>query len=352
MPASKFKNIAILVLAATTMAGGLLAWNQYLELIKLRAGGLDPSARADLQRRLLALEKRKNDLAAEVANLRAREAAQVESTAEDETAQATDGGRGNRAFRGRFGRRNILNNLSVLLDNPKFNKLWTQQQRNRVQLAYAGLFKTLNLNPEQADKLSNLLVERQESFMDVLAAARDQGNVSRSQIQTLLQQANSQIDSQIQSLLGPDGYSQYTNYLQTEPQRNQVNELQTRLAAAGVQPMQSYQSEQLVQILAQNGTQGGNAGGYRGGGGFFGGMGGLFGTNVTGPTITSGAVTQASTVLSQDQMQVLQQMQQQQQAQQQIRQALRQSATGGGRTVGAPTGSGAAASTAASHPSG
>jgi hypothetical protein len=124
------------------------------------------------------------------------------------------------------------------------------------------------------------------------------------------------------------------------PQRNQVNQLQTLLVTSGGTPLQDYQTQQLAQILAQNSA--GSNGGQRGGGGFLGamgGMGGLFATPVSGPTITSGAVTQAASVLTPAQLQVLQQMQQQQAAQQQINRMLRQSFNGaqGGGTPGTAT---------------
>lgn len=331
------KNYFILALALTTMAGAVLAWSQYLELIKLRAGGLDDSARADLQKRLWDLEKRNNELLAENANLRARKTAGAADDARPDGTADPQEARGP----GRFNRRNGFNNISALLDNPEFNKLWTQEQKDRVKLAYAGLFKHLNLTPDQADKLDSLLVERQMSAMDVLSAARTEGVTGRDQIGALLQQASSQIDSQIQSLLGPDGYAQYTNYQQTAPQRNQVNELQTRLAAAGVPQLQDFQTDQLTQVLAQNSQPGG--GGQRGGGSFgaMGGiMGGIFGTTVTGPTITPAAVTQAGSVLTADQLQALQQMQQEQAAQQQIMSLLRQSFSGSpGQGAGAASGS-------------
>jgi len=351
MPSPRFKTYSIIALALTTCAGAALAWNLYLQVIKLRAAALDDPAKADLQKRLWDLEKRNKDLEAQLARRRANPGSDAADAAADGAGPAEAG----RPAGGRFNRRGGFANLSTLLDNPEFNKLWTQQQKDRVKLAYADLFKQLKLSPDQADKLNNLLVERQESILDVLAAARAQGVTGRDQIGSLIQQANASVDSQIQSLLGPDGYAQYNNYLQTAPQRNQVNELQTRLAAAGVPQLQDYQTQQLTQILAQNSasTGGGNGGGPRGGGGGFGAMGGLmggmFGNNVTGPAISETAVTQAGTVLTGDQMQALQQMQQEQAAQQQLMSLLRQTYMNGGqgRQSGpAPAGTSGAATTA------
>ena len=349
MPSPRLKTYSIIALALATCAGAALAWNLYLQVIKLRAAALDDPAKADLQKRLWDLEKRNKDLEAQLARRRTNQGSDAADATADSTAASAEAGRAG----GRFNRRGGFANLSTLLDNPEFNKLWTQQQKDRVKLAYSDLFKQLKLSPDQADKLNNLLVERQESILDVLAAAREQGVGGRDQIGALIQQANASVDSQIQSLLGPDGYAQYNNYLQTAPQRNQVNELQTRLAAAGVPQLQDYQTQQLAQILAQNSAPagGGNGGGPRGGGGGFGGMGGimggLFGNNVTGPTITPTAVTQAGTVLTGDQLQSLQQMQQEQAAQQQLQSLLRQTFMNGGQGGGQGGGTPAASTGAA-----
>lgn len=342
----KIKNYLIALLALTTIAGGALAWNQYQELIKLRAGSLTDNARTDLQKRLWDLEKRKNELEAEIAGLRARGNLAADAEGEGDVSSAVaQNPQGAARGQGRFNRRNGPTNLSTLLENPEFNKLWTDQQKARINSTYGALFKNLNLTPEQTAQFQNLLAERQMSMLDVLSAARAEGITGRDQIGNLMQQASSQIDSQIQSLLGPDGYSQYTNYLQTMPQRNQVNQLQTLLVTSGATPLQDYQTQQLTQILAQNSaaSSSGQRTGGGGGAGFFGamgGLGGLFATPVTGPTITPNAVAQAASVLTPAQLQVLQQMQQQQAAQQQITRMLRQSFNGtqGGSTPGTATG--------------
>jgi len=337
----KIKNYLIALLALTTIAGGALAWNQYQELIKLRADSLSDSARADLQKRLWDLEKRKNELEAEIASLRARgnlaDAADEGDAASTGAANRPGPARGP----GRFNGRNGPANLSTLLENPEFNKLWTDQQKARINSTYGALFKSLNLTPEQTAQFQNLLAEKQMSMLDVLSAAGAEGITGRAQIGSLIQQAGSAIDSQIQALLGPDGYSQYTNYQQTMPQRNQVNQLQTLLVTSGATPLQDYQTQQLTQILAEN-SAATSSGQRTGGGGFFGAigaLGGLFPTPVTGPTITTNAVAQAASVLTPAQLQVLQQMQQQQAAQQQITSILRHSFNGaqGGSTPGTAT---------------
>jgi hypothetical protein len=61
---SKHRTYLIILLAVTNLAAGLLAWSAYREASRLRASVLvGESARADLQKRLWASEKRKNELA-------------------------------------------------------------------------------------------------------------------------------------------------------------------------------------------------------------------------------------------------------------------------------------------------
>jgi len=329
-------SYAIVLLALTIVAGGAFAWMQYRELVRLRADSqLNDSTRADLQKRLWALEKRKNELDAEVASLRARGPA--DRLAEGDGDPPPDGPLGAaRPGPGRFSRRGSFNGLSTLMDNPAFNKLWMAQQKLALDARYSALFKNLNLSPTDLDKFKSLLVDKQTSLMDVMAAARDQGlnprnPEDRSQIAALVQTAQAQANTTIQQALGDAAYAQYQNYEQTLPQRTVVSQLAQSLSYTG-NPLQDSQAEQLVNILAANAPARAqsNAGGGLGAAFMAMGGGGPGGFGNRGSTITDAAVTQAQSVLTAPQVAALQQLQAQQQAQQQMAQMLRQTFNGGG----------------------
>ena len=350
----KSKNYLIVFLAFTTVAGGIFAWSQYRELGQLRADSLQSeNARADLQKRLWALEKRKNELEAEIADLRSRRDGNALADADGDPGPGNQPGRA-RPGPGGFNRRG-LGNLATLLDNPEFSKLWNAQQKMGLDSRYAALFKNLNLSGADLDKFKSLLVDKQNAAMDVLAAAREQGlnprdPADRTQIAALLQNAQAQVDSTIRQTLGDAQYAQYQNYEQTLPQRNVVSQLAQSLSYSG-SPLQDSQSQQLVDILAANTPvrSQGNGG--------IGGLAAVFGGGMTGggfgnrsSPITDAAVTQAQSILTATQVTALQQLQAQQQAQRQIAQMMRQAATGG-----TGTGSGGATATpapAASKPPG
>lgn len=351
------KNTLIVLLALTTIGGGALAWHQYQELVGLRAAALSTNDRADLQKKIWDLQKANQRLEDELAAAHARAGAAGEDAMAEATGEPASADTNDRRDR-RGGRAERFAAIREMMQKPEVQALMSTAQKAMVDARYAALFRTLNLSPDQADKLSQLLVDRQNAFRDVMQAARDQGVNPRSDpqgFQQLLNGAESGINDSIKSLLGDSGYSQLTNYDQTMPQRNVVNVLQQRLSYSS-SPLSASQADQLVQILAANtpggaNGSGGNTGWAGGRGGFGGGMmeGGAVAT-IAGPgtaQITPQAVSQAGTVLDSTQLTTLQQLQQQQQAADQLRQIMRSTwqqangaaAAGGTGTTGAQPGS-------------
>jgi hypothetical protein len=190
---------------------------------------------------------------------------------------------------------------------------------------YASLFKNLmqgaNLSPQQIDAFKDLLVEKQNTTRDVMMSARAEGITDRSEINKLVKSAQAELDTQIQSTLGADGFQQYQQYEKTIPQRNLVNQLSQSLSYTSA-PLSDAQSQQLVQILADNSASNGNNQ-RRNNGGFGEMMGGPGGFGGGGANITDAAVAQAQTVLTPAQLQALTSLQQQQKAQQDLAQAMR-----------------------------
>ncbi len=323
------KNFVVVLLALLLLGGGVLAWNQYQELVRLRIAVGSASDRADLQRRLTDAERRLRALQDQLAAARARPA-EGEDVAADEpnAAPPVRGGRRGAPGGGRFGQ------LQALMNNPQIQKLAAIQMKAALDNRYAALFKSLNLPAAQLDQLKDLLVQKQQAQQDARQAAMQQGLNPRTDPQAYQQAiaaAQGPVDDQIKASLGDAGFSQYQQYQETLPERGTVSQVQQTLSYSST-PLTDDQANQLVQILAQTAPATANNG--RGGGGGFGGGGGPFGGG-QGPStpITNQTITAAQTILSGSQLQALQQIQQQQQAQQQMQQlmqAARQNAGGGG----------------------
>ena len=376
---NSLKNVALLVLALTTIGGAMLAWRQYTELVELRAAAMNKDERADLQKRLWALEKANKDLSDRLAGPRSGNLGDVvDAVTGDRSGGGNPGGRGGPPNGNPLQQIEALRNL---LGKPEVQALLSVQQKAVVDARYASLFKSLNLSGDQQDKLAALLVERQTTMMDVLTAASEQGldpRRDRQGFQKLLADAQASSNASIAAVIGESGLAQLQNYDATQQQRAVVNQLQQRLSTSD-SPLSPSQADQLVQILAANpapqpqraspnnpnadnspaGLPGGRGGGGGGGGGFGGvagggvdvgavlgalvggggpggggGIGAVLGGGLGGgigggggggvAQVTPAAVSQAQSVLASSQLAALQQIQQQQAAQQQLQQIVRE----------------------------
>lgn len=333
------KDYLLLILAVSTISCAVLAWRQYDELLALHgAAAMNSNERAEWQKRLWAVEKRRTALEEQVA---AKKAAPEVADAEDAAPAPT----GERSGPRRNNRGDRAGEFMAMMDKPEIQKLMALQQKAVLDSRYASLFKNLNLAPAQLDQFKNLLVEKQTSMMDVLAAARAQGINPRSDPQAFKQMitdAQGEIDNSIKSALGEVGYAQYKNYEQTGPQRNTVSQLEQRLSYTST-PLSTTQSDQMIAILASTTTpqkpgdqQGRNLA-------FMGGPGGaqtFFGGNTA--KITDATITQSQGVLAADQVAALKQLQQEQEAQAQLAKNFRaqfggSSSNGSNNTPATPT---------------
>lgn len=349
------KNVALILLAVATIGGAWLAWQQHQELVGLRAAAMNKDERAALQRRLWDLEKNNQALTRQLATQRGSSPGDGDGSGPERG--AFPGGRGGRGNNPQA----AFTAIRTLLGKPEVQALLSVQQKAAIDSRYASLFKSMNLSPEQADKVKTLLADRITTMQDVLNAALDQGIDPRSDpagFRKLVADAQAGINDNLQSLLGDSGFAQLQTYDQTMPQRNVVNLLQQRLSYTDT-PLTQTQADQLVQILATNtpppaprlnaegtpmpaGPGGGGLGGIGGdatgiivavAGGALGtdpaalGLAGIRGGGATAP-ITPAAVSQASSVLAAPQVAALQQLEQQQQAQQRLQQIVRETLSG------------------------
>ena len=316
------KNLLSGMLALLTIGATTVAWQQYWKASRLEAAAISAAAGADLQKQLNAAENQNRRLTAEL-DVRREAAAEIVNQPAAATT-ARDPGQNGRGPRG---------NMAAIMDRPEMQRLRTLQQRAALDSRFAPLFKALNVSPEKLDQLKTLLAEKESTMQDVMMAARDQGVDPRADpeaFRKLVASAQTEVNSQLKSLLGDEGYAQYEQYAQTQPQRATIEQLRQSLSYTS-DPLTDTQASQLVQILAATSPAPPADGGGRGsggppGGGPFGGGGGV--------PITTETMAQAQTVLSTTQVQALQQIQTLQAAQQQAMQLMRNSADGTSSTTG------------------
>jgi hypothetical protein len=197
----------------------------------------------------------------------------------------------------------------AMMDSPEMQQLMSLRARGNLDARYARLFRQLGLSPTQLQRFQQLLIDKQNTGRDVMAAMRTQGltpgRENGDQTRALIQNANAEIDAQIKAEFGEGTLAQYQTYEQTLPQRNLVERVQQRLSYSGT-TLSEQQTSSLIGILAQTSPASNRS---RGPG---------FGS----VSITDAAIAQAQAVLSASQLNALQELQREQQAQAEL---LRQS---------------------------
>lgn len=307
MPSLKnYIGVGCAVMAAVGLA---VAWKEYLQNReldkKLTQAGYEHSG---LQKQVQDLGKRSAQLESEVKSLREASRALV----------AENGAGGSVSGNAASPDNNLLSKALDSLSRPEVENLRKAQLRSQVDRYYAALFNGLSVTPEQLAKFKDLLVEKQLARFDSVAAANHEGVTDPTELARLVASAQAELSTEIKSTIGDAAYAQYQGFLQTQAQRNVVNLLQQSLAYSKT-PLNSAQSDQLVQILAQTGPASGNSNPNSGSS-----------TNANPRAMITGAtIAQAQTVLSPPQMQMLQELQKEQQAAQQLRLLLQRQSTGG-----------------------
>jgi hypothetical protein len=339
-----YKNHLLIVLAVVAVGLATLAWQQHRELVALRATTLPEAGNADWQKRMASMPRRARSPGGQAS---ARPGGPVATAVPGTTSGPTPGG----------GPGNLAAGFTSFLERPEAARLLAIQQKAQIDARYAALFRKLGLSPDKLAQFKTLLADKLSTPIDVLAAAGQQGIDpvrNPQEFRQLNQNAQADLDEKIKTLLDPASYTQYQNYLQTEPQRAVVNQLQQSLSYTDT-PLTAAQADRLVQILADTSSSGGAGGTLAAGGpvGYYARP--AAGTNVTvafgppppdgaamrgGGLITDEAITRAQSLLSSAQVEALQAIQQQQQAAAQLRQLMIQNAgaAGLGPVFVSPTG--------------
>ncbi|HMJ88876.1 MAG TPA: hypothetical protein VK530_03625 [Candidatus Acidoferrum sp.] len=144
--------------------------------------------------------------------------------------------------------------ISKMMKDPSMREMMRDQQAAAVKMMYSGLFKDLNLTPEEKEKFTSLLTDAQmkhlESSQAMLGDKKEgsAGDASKSFADT-----KKQSEAEIKALLGDDRFKQYDEYQKNIGERMQVDQVRNSLAGQNL-PLSDQQSSQLYQIMKEEKT--------------------------------------------------------------------------------------------------
>jgi len=135
--------------------------------------------------------------------------------------------------------------LAQMLKDPAMKKAMRDQQEWMIKKQYASLIKQLNLSPEQSDQFYSILLDQQASAMsnsmDLISGGDKAANATKA-----TQAATALADSQIQALLGDDGFAQYKAFQDALPDKMLLDQMTPEFAD---NPLTPDQQQQLLQIM-------------------------------------------------------------------------------------------------------
>lgn len=268
------KNIWITTLAVTTAVLGAVCAMQWrrLQAVQLRSHAIEEMWKADTQAReeqsakLREAEAARTRAEREVqefnevtARLRSSEARQSSNvTALARRLQQDGPGADGKGSGDGFGK-GMGEMMEKMMKNPEMREMIRTQQKSALNLMYGGLFKELNLSPEQKDKFNELLLDQQMKAIEMSqgmfgqesAKAGDAGAAERGQA---LVDAKKASEAEIKALLGDAKFAQYEEYQKNVAEHMQLDQLRTQLAQQNL-PLEDTQSAQLLAMMKEEKTR-------------------------------------------------------------------------------------------------
>ena len=242
------KNIAIALLLAVSIALGALTIHQKNQLAQMQTqiasvqNQLEKKSEAD-EKTMFAESRAKmlQNALTETAAAAGEQSKQVAQLQKSLVATKTNGA-------------NPFGEMSKMFKDPKMKEMIKSSQKMfmgpMIDKQYAALFQQLNMTPEQAATLKDLLQKKMLAGADAGMSMMD-GSLDAAQRADLTKQiksATDDYDAQIKQFLGDDNYPAFQAYEKTVPDRMTVSQFSDQLAG-GTSPLSNDQQQQLAQAM-------------------------------------------------------------------------------------------------------
>ena len=318
----RYSSLLVGFLALACLACGWYAWSEYGELVGLRAQSLSGDTRASLRKEIWHDQKEIADLKKQLAGMGPGGKLADSGGPADPNAPGKDGKKPD-----------PMKQWFELMKDPEFRRLQGLVNARFMDQNFAGLYKQLNLSPENLAKFKALANERIASAQDAYGMAMEQGidpQKDPAGFKAVMKSAMDAVDTQIKAVIGDDGWKTASTYATTMQQRAVATQLQQSLSYSSA-PLTDDQANQVTALLAANPAPRDPAAvvtvvniegmpitmkGYQAG------YAGPYGGIQPEASVSDAALNQAAGVLSQQQVAALKQLQQVQQSQQQLGQIM------------------------------
>jgi hypothetical protein len=204
----------------------------------------------ELERSEARLERQLQDFSKVTTKLRASETTQSSNlTKMAERLRTNKAGKGADKDDGAFGK-GMGDMLGKMMKDPAMREVLREQQKAMLNIMYSGLFKELNLSPEEKDQFKALLTDSQmknlEAAQGLFGGETKEGGEDGSK---LIADAKKKTDEDVKALLGEERFAKYEDYQKNMSERMQLDSFSKQLS--GGEALREEQSAKLMQIMKE-----------------------------------------------------------------------------------------------------
>ena len=142
----------------------------------------------------------------------------------------------------------LIKRFRSALQDPDFLRKLSIVQKQWIADHYDKLFQSMNLDSAEKEKFIKLLAEKQIAKADAAGAMQDVGLSPGESPLSVIADAQKDINSQIEQLLGREKYNAYYHFEMTDGLRTTLGRLQESLAYTS-EPISDAVVESMVEIL-------------------------------------------------------------------------------------------------------
>ncbi len=157
-----------------------------------------------------------------------------EDTASRQTASKADGA-------------NFMKGIAKMFTDPEMKKSMRAQQMMGLRMIYGDLAKELNLSPQDAEQLMEILADRQMDLTSASMSAMEAGG-DKDAAGAKITDATKQYEEQLKAVLGEEKYKQFQTYESSMGDRWMMQQWDGQFAASG-SPLEAKQKEQLLSVM-------------------------------------------------------------------------------------------------------
>ena len=247
--------ILFAVITGTLVAVCVIQWQKHdvqkSELTSLR-GEVEQKTRAvadaQAQQKHAEMQKREileqaSDLAGKLQTQRLASAkAEAKVAAALAATQSRSPGKGPAGFGDAF---------TKMMEDPEMLKMIRDQQRTMMDSLYSPLVKKMNLTPEEAGQLKDLIADNAMKGASKATSLFGGGSsTNRTEMLNVLSAEQKSFEQQVKEFLGESRYAEYKDYQQTVGERMQLNQFRQQ-TAGGENALTDQQIEQLLAFMRE-----------------------------------------------------------------------------------------------------